>query len=119
MALQGISFSECLKFQIRRYKNVGLFNLILGLLQVFLFFKYGSYFASFLQPIFLNLNLSEGLTEFVFTITYHETLWLIINGIWCFMYLTKFQFFENCKIHKNEPLAWDTPAWKEQIWPIT
>lgn len=119
MALQGITFSECLKFELGRYKQVGLFNLIMGLLQVFLFFRYGSYLTSFLQPIFLNLNLPEGLTQFVYMITLHETLWIIFNGIWCFFYLTKFEFFEACKIHKDEPLAWDTPAWKEEIWPLT
>lgn len=119
MALQGITFSECLKFELRRYKQVGLFNIIMGLLQVFLFFKYGSSIALFFQPIFLNLNLPEGLTQFVYMITLHETLWLIFNGIWCCLYLTKFKFFQDCKIHKNEPLAWDTPAWKEEIWPLT
>jgi sterol desaturase/sphingolipid hydroxylase (fatty acid hydroxylase superfamily) len=119
MALQGITFSECLKFELRRYKQVGLLNIILGLLQVFLFFKYGPLIASFFQPLLLKLNLPEGWTQFVYIMIFHEFLWLIINGIWCFMYLTKFKFFEDCKIHKDEPLAWDTPAWKDEILPIT
>lgn len=112
MALQGITIAECIKFEFRRYKEVGLLNIILGLLQIFLFFRYGPVITSKFQPYLLGLNLPEGWTQFVYIMVLHESLWLIINGIWCFMYLTKFAFFEACKIHKDEPLAWDTPAWK-------